>query len=424
MNLSKFRLFTLPVAVSAILYAGCGAGDRLPAAPAEVSVEQDIPDPAVSSYAASFELSGLDAVSVFYPNNPFIRALDVGPTSLVLVSYTSEGSVQQSVIGSAPTGTDAASPGESSSSSRIDVDAWASEAWFGRVRYHVAEGTTLVAERVSDEVASGFRERAGRSAESESSPRGITLPPKRAASGPTPATPAPIPVPRTAGPSVLWKRDLGVSVAAGPIVFENLVLVATSRPSWLGLDRTSGEPAFERPLERRLYGPLVYLSEKRVLAALGADGALCTYSAALPAPEDPISRFLGPSPEARKRIEDRAVELVSSASALALPLPVYPVGGRPTLPALKASLHKYDCAVSQTYRIYVDGAGSVPALVVLFSAQGDELLSNLEYSGVGQVVAKALDQGATYYVLVASLSDESEAIEALARASLVIAPKK
>jgi hypothetical protein len=421
MSVFKLRLALLP----AFVLVGCGDAGRLPSAPAVAPVEVEVPDPAVGSYAASFDPAGLDAASIVYPDNPFIRALDVGPSSLVLVAYTTEGSIQQPILGPAPAGADVASAGEPASLSRIDVDAWASEAWLGRVRYHVAEGTTLVAERVSDEVASVVRERAARDAEPEPVSRGITLPPKRAASGPTPATPAPVPVPRAAGPAVLWKRDLAFSIAAGPIAFENLVLVATSRPSWIGLDRATGEPVFERPLDRRLYGPLVYVSDLRALVALGADGALCSYSALSAGPaEDPVSLFLGPGPDARKRIEDRAAELVSSASPLALPLPVYPVGGRPTLPALKASLHKFDCSVSQTYRIYVDGAGSVPALIVLFSAQGDELLSNLEYSGVGQVFAKALEQGATYYALVASLSDESESIAALSRARLVFAPKK
>lgn len=412
--MKRIKTFLASSLVAGLLSLSLGCEGRAApvASPAPAPAVPELPDPTVGSYPASSDASGLEAVSSVFPDQPFPRALDVGASTLDLVFYTPEGSDVQRVFG----------PVDSVQTSRVDVEAWSAEAWLGRTRYYAPEGNVLVAERTSDEVAGLARERASRTVP-EPEARGITLPPKRAAAegapiGTSPAVAAPAP----SAQALVWRRDVGSPVAAGPIVFDNLVLVATSEPAWVGVDRRSGEILFRRPLDRRLSGPLAYLTEAKTLVALGTDGSVCSFSAPRAPEADPVARFLGPEAAAAERIHAKAAELARVEDLKELP--VYLYGARPTLGPDRVALFRYDNATAGTYRIYVDGAGETPVLLALFSAEGEELLSNLEYAGVGQVLVKALEPGAVYYILTADLTEGQVGAGTLSQARLMVVSKR
>lgn len=366
-----------------------------------------VPDPSVGSYPGVLDRDAFASEVVVAPDHPFLRALDVAPATLDGVFYTDDGSIQERLFGN---------EGVAEGAVRVEVDSRNSEAWLGSVRYRAASGALLIAERVSDEVADGARNKYDGAVSS----RGITMPPQRAASGSVPgvsaSTGAAIPESVT-----IWKRDLDSRIVAGPAVFDNAVLIATARPSWIALDRRTGAVLFELPLDRLLTGPIVYLSGAKRIAALGADGSVCLYSPDAGSGSDPVELFLGPNPEAMKLIRTRASEKVTafaSDSALA----VYPYDEKGTLPTDKVVLVRYECGDSRSYRVYADGLGDSPVLVDLFSADGDLLASTLDYTGMDKFIVRALEKGAVYYCLVADLSGGEEG--AAGKARLVVAPKK
>ncbi len=225
----------------------------------------------------------------------------------------------------------------------------------------------------------------------------------------------------------LWRFVPEFRISAGPLAFDDVVVVATAAPSLVAVDRRTGTVAMEITIGERLAGPLFYLPASARLVARGADGALYAYGASSPSAEsaDPVEALLRPAPAAVSAIGTRLAERLGTPGERPL-LSFFPYGPRDELPESGAAVFRYDSKLEQRSRVYVDGAGARPALVEIFSEDGETRASNLDYIGLDAVIDYTFAEGKSYYIAAAFLSrEESAAADGAAspRARLVVAKK-
>lgn len=187
-----------------------------------------------------------------------------------------------------------------------------------------------------------------------------------------------------------WVSDTGI--AAGPAVFEDVLLVATRTPEFVALDRKTLAPRFRRPLDRLVVGPLLPLSAVRQLAAFGADGTFLVLSleeAGASAPQDPVASLLEPVPETASSISRKL-----AAFGFEAPLPAAgPFGPRDRVPADEAAFFALVPEKNGRMRLRLVGAGERQALFAVFSDDGELLASNVDYSSRSSAVEFAAKSG-------------------------------
>ncbi|MFA6508227.1 MAG: PQQ-binding-like beta-propeller repeat protein [Treponemataceae bacterium] len=264
-----------------------------------------------------------------------------------------------------------------------DVAAWG-EARRGDYRYRITGGSVLIAEQVLP-----------KKSETSEEPKALEL----------------------------WRYRSPSGVVAGPIAFDDRILIATDKPSFIAVDRKTGTIAFERDLLTLPRGPLFFLGGLSRVAAFDADGTLSMYNTASKVNADPIEAFLKPSEAAFPLIEKRIKDRLGKRDERPVIL-FQPFGPRDEIPSEGVVLFRMDFTKDQRSRLFVDGAASRPFLVEIFSSSGEVLSSNIEYS-VEAVLEFGFESGKTYFIAVALLSENSENNAAVpaARPRLVIAAK-
>lgn len=372
-------LFPLAVLVSVLLSCGRAPSPAPQPAPpeperkAEIPVS-DVPDPLFFSYQASLGNAPLSEVPA-----PGIASNDA--RSAVLPAPFPD-SLLVAANGLDAAGLTIGIPGDGN---RYDASAWG-EARRGDFRYRIIDGTFLAAAQALPQGNDGEDERKERD---------------------------------------LWRYRSSAAIVAGPVVFDDLVLIATDAPSFIAVDRNTGNFAFERPLRTSPRGPLFFLSGLSLVSALGSDGTLCLYSVVPEESVDPVEAFLMPSAAALPLIEKRLADRLGKREERPV-IVFHPYGPRSEVPASGTVLFRADFASDQRSRLYVENAASRPFLLEIFSASGEVLTSNIEYT-VEAVLEFGFEAGKTYYIAVALLSEKGESNAAVSLSPavprLVIAPK-
>jgi hypothetical protein len=203
-----------------------------------------------------------------------------------------------------------------------------------------------------------------------------------------------------------WRYRAERTLVAGLLAFDDIVLVATDKPSLVCLDRRDGTPRMEEELPALPEGPLFYLSGLGSLAVFGANGTLSIYALEreASASADPVEALLQPAPEAFALIEVRMRERLAKRDEQSEFL-FHAYRPRTEVPSSGIVLYRFDPPASGKYRIYIDGAGKRPCLVELFSYSGEPLASNLDYVGLEPVLEHGLDIGAPYFIAAAFLGE-------------------
>lgn len=362
-------------------FASCGRGgsDVAPTAPVseKAPVVSDIADPSSFSYSAALGDGALRELVRIQLADPFPRAVLVGASGLDLVPAA--GGEAQRISDD---------PGDSI---RFDFDRWGTSLR-GDLRYRIADGFELVAEeRIAQEEGGEGEEPRFRE---------------------------------------LWRFRSDAALAAGPLAFDDVVLVATEKPAFLALDRRGGAVVFERGCSVLPRGPLFFLSGSSRLVSFGADGSVVLYAIS---PEgeakDAVEAALRPTDAALSLIDPRMRDRLGKRDEKpSFVFRSYPPSEE--IPESGVVLFRTEAGETRRSRVYVDGASSKPYLVEIFSASGETLASNLDYVGVEAVLEYGFEEGKTYFVAVALLAQaagaaqEAEAKpESVSRPRLVIAQK-
>lgn len=345
-NVSLFSALCLPILFLQLL--SCGAKTAAPALPppAPVAAEPaDAPDSEAFSYAAAAaETVWAERASVALAD-PFPRAFLVDAAGISAVP-SGDGDAQ-------------ALFGQAAEARRRDASAWG-EARRGDYRYRVADGA--VAAELSG--ADGVRG--------------------------------------------LWRFAPDRAVVAGPLAFSDAVVAATEKPSLITLDRKTGALLRETELRSVAIGPLYYLEAAGLLAAVNADGTVTAYAAYAGSAEapDPVEAFLRPGAEALERMESRLRERLGRGDEKPK-LAFFPYGPRDAVPGTDVSVFRLDFPKAQKSRLHVADGGPRPFLLEVFSAEGEELASNLDYLGAEAALEYVFQADTVYFVAAAVLARDA-----------------
>lgn len=225
-------------------------------------------------------------------------------------------------------------------------------------------------------------------------------------------------------------------LVAGPIVFQDRILVATDAPSFVALDRATLAPVFERPMDALARGPLIFLAKPRLLAALHADGSVGLYTLEESATGaetvgkadseiDPVSALVDPPAASVAAMEAKTASLMGRDGVKFPPVQLY--GPEREVSGTDPLLFRMDAdEKGGPMRLYLDGALTRPYLVAAFNASGEYIKSNIDYMGAEHVLEQRLEPKATYFFAVAFLSDSepSEGATEKQSARFTIVPKK
>ena len=228
----------------------------------------------------------------------------------------------------------------------------------------------------------------------------------------------------------LWRYRSSSVLTAGPLAFEDVVVVATSKPSFLVLDRNRGTLLDENHLTSLPNGLLFYLDGVSRVAAFGADGSVSLYEL-IPREKilDSVESALRPTstalPLIEARLRDRLGKRDEKPSISFLPFPP-----RAGIPDSGVALFRIEAEETRKYRLYVDGAALRPYLLEIFDDSGDVLASNLDYVGLEAVLEYGFEAGKVYFLAVAFLGQDERSRETGSASAdpgvhprLVMAPK-
>jgi hypothetical protein len=351
------RRFLLTLAASSaffVILLSCGrqevSAPVAPQPPAPVAPAADVADPAGFSYGLSLGTFSIRERALLRLEDPFFPSLSVGAAGISM--HLLPGDEPRLLYGD---------PGEVN---RFDRSSWGTSTR-GDLRYRIEGGTQVVAEEKSPggaEAEAVYRE--------------------------------------------TWRYRAERTLVAGLLAFDDIVLVATDKPSLVCLDRRDGTPRMEEELPALPEGPLFYLSGLGSLAVFGANGTLSIYALEreASASADPVEALLQPAPEAFALIEVRMRERLAKRDEQSEFL-FHAYRPRTEVPSSGIVLYRFDPPASGKYRIYIDGAGKRPCLVELFSYSGEPLASNLDYVGLEPVLEHGLDIGAPYFIAAAFLGE-------------------
>jgi len=213
------------------------------------------------------------------------------------------------------------------------------------------------------------------------------------------------------------------TIVAGPVVFEDAVLVATSEPALTVLDRRDLSLRYTRPMRYLALGPMLVDEVGNSVLLQHADGssgvyALAPPSVVPPAPlADPVAALIGPESGPLKAMAEKTGSLLSAESGFAFSA-IDPYGPAGRIPPSGAELVRFEASGTDAlYQAYIDEAGERPYLLALFDPTGVLIASNVEYQA-----AKVLEFTArtehVYYIAAAFMGGAGPA------GRLVIVPRQ
>lgn len=222
-------------------------------------------------------------------------------------------------------------------------------------------------------------------------------------------------------------------ITAGPLVLQDVVLVATAQPAFIILDRPDLSVREIVPLDYLLLGSLTYEPGKKQISAFFGDGNLGTYSlrsaeggSTSKAPVDPLDLLIKPDPQALSKIASKTAQLLSKEGPFEFSL-YAPYRSLIKVPTDAAILCRYEIkgseqkSAGETLRLYVDGSSERPYLIAIFSDAGELSASNIEYA-VAKTLEVHIDVNRPYFVAVSFLNPP-EAVSPVQVGHLVIVPK-
>ncbi len=235
------------------------------------------------------------------------------------------------------------------------------------------------------------------------------------------------------GSEPLFRYRANERITAGPLVFQDVVLIATARPAFVILDRHDLTVQKTIPVDDFPLGPLTYDSEKKQISVFLGDGWRGIYTLqsgtgdiTIKESVDPVDLLIKPAPQALSKIVSKTAQLLSKEGAFEFSryAPYRP--GLP-VPPDTALLCRYEMnggeqkSAGETIRLYVDGASERPYLIALFSDTGELMASNIEYA-VAKVLEAPIDGHRPYFVAVSYLNFP-ETGSPVPSGRLVIGPK-
>lgn len=208
----------------------------------------------------------------------------------------------------------------------------------------------------------------------------------------------------------VWKNP--VAITAGPIACLNAIVLADSEPSLILLDPTNLQLIRRFLIQDLIIAFTGFTPETAELSVLQGDLSTATYRFLNEAPKvsDPVIQLIGPSAEALARIEEQTAKLLSASEAvMCRPTQMFPIASE--IDITRANLFRLTVEADGTYRIYIDGIGEVPYLLILFNEAGERIFSNVEYAAE-KVLEQNLEKASVYY-LVVTLFPENPANQTL-----------
>ncbi len=213
----------------------------------------------------------------------------------------------------------------------------------------------------------------------------------------------------------LWRYADRHKPSAGPLVFNDLVLIATDEPAFVAVGRLTGALAFRKNVDHPPLGPLTLLETPRLLAAYHSDGLIGLYGLTKDELEpllDPVEAYIRPSQAALRLINAELAKL-SGDAAFTGPERFELYGPRRSIPASGIGLFKYYPENDGTIRLYVHGAAEAPYLLALFDHEGAFLRSNVDYGSADKLLSFPAKADRFYYVatgrLVPPVDDDQSA---------------
>jgi len=237
--------------------------------------------------------------------------------------------------------------------------------------------------------------------------------------GDTIPNPADLPV---GDATAVWKNP--VNITAGPIACLNGLIIADSEPSIVVLDPVNLQLIKRFPVKSLIVAFTGFFPERAELSVLHADYWIARYRFINETPplEDPVTRLIGPSTEALEKIIDKTGKLLSGYDTIQFDRTnVFPIASE--IDVTKPKLFRITVDDDGAYRIYPDGIGDIPFLLILFNEAGESIFSNIEYAAE-KVLEQNLEKNAVYY-LVVSLFPDNQANQTLQdrTVKLVVKPK-
>ncbi|AEJ19185.1 hypothetical protein [Gracilinema caldarium] len=220
----------------------------------------------------------------------------------------------------------------------------------------------------------------------------------------------------------VWKNPLVIT--AGPLACTNAVVLADAEPSLVLLDPNNLQLIQRFPVDGLIIAFTGFNAETAELTVLEGDLRTVTYRFLNETPEllDPINQYIGPSSEALRKIQEKTKQLLASSDTVLFErIAIFPIVSE--IDVTKPVLFRLSVDTDGIYRIYLDGIGDIPVLLILFNEAGEGIFSNVEYA-VEKVLEQNLEKGKTYYLGVSLFSgNHVEQFQQRQIPKLVVRPK-
>lgn len=208
-----------------------------------------------------------------------------------------------------------------------------------------------------------------------------------------------------ATPRFQWESSYRIT--AGPLVFADTILLWTARPSCVILDRISGRLVRESSLSYYVAGFDSFSEDHGELVLIHGDQSLGYYTLQEglseeegPGTEKAFAEILGPTEEARRKIEQKVGSLLSRQGVSLPRTYLFPVRDDPD--PLNPRLFRWDCPEGGSYLLSLEppkGMNLFPCMVALFNGAGEFLSSNLEYEAASRFEFTRGEAGTLYFVV-------------------------
>ncbi|MCX7655659.1 MAG: hypothetical protein N2Z76_03935 [Treponemataceae bacterium] len=193
-----------------------------------------------------------------------------------------------------------------------------------------------------------------------------------------------------ATPRFRWESPYRIT--AGPLVFADTILLWTARPACVLLDRLSGRLVKEVTLSYYVAGFESFTENLGELLLIHGDQTLGYYTLKETPPEENpqkmemfFAEILGPTEEARRKIEQKVGALLSQEPISLSRTYLFPIRDDPS--PLGPRLFRWDCPEGGRYILSVEpskGGKIFPCMMALFNGAGEFLSSNLEYEAASR----------------------------------------
>lgn len=215
--------------------------------------------------------------------------------------------------------------------------------------------------------------------------------------------PAQLPV---GDPQAVWNAPF--TITAGPYLCKNAVILATSEPAIVILEPETLVPIKSFPLSHLIISFSKFNPETYELYAIHGDLSTGTYrfGDTETVQFDPVQLLVGPEENALRKMQDKTGKLLSSSTPIQFGrTQIFPVVS--AVETTAANLFRIAVEEDGPYRIYLDGLGNIPFLLILFDKDGESIFSNIEYA-VEKVMEYPLEKSKVYYLAVSLFAGNTE----------------